>query len=155
MDEVAEAIEKYQGLVPLVYDIETMGLEEARPQDMYYAVYLKREADKVIANLEESHKMEVEQLLIEIAELKKEKEYVIEHTAEVINGQERELSRHKYKRCLAMVEMCNARYDEEDAKVNGCGASWEYKSKEMKYWERWRWRWDVLGERIKDLIDNG
>lgn len=32
--------------------------------------YLKDEADKVIADLEESHKMEVEQLLIEIAELK-------------------------------------------------------------------------------------
>lgn len=50
MDEVAEAIEKYHGLVPLVYDIETMGLAEAHPQDMYYAVYLKREADKVIAH---------------------------------------------------------------------------------------------------------
>ena len=49
MDEVIEAIEKYQGLVPLVYDIETMVLDEARPQDMPYAVYLKREADKVIA----------------------------------------------------------------------------------------------------------
>lgn len=33
-------------------------------------VYCKSEADKVIADLEESHKMEVEQLLIEIAELK-------------------------------------------------------------------------------------
>ncbi len=49
MDEVMEAVEKYQGLVPLVYDIETMSLAEARPQDMPYAVYLKREADKVIA----------------------------------------------------------------------------------------------------------
>lgn len=49
MDEVIEAIEKYHGLVPLVYDIETMVLDEARPQDMPYAVYLKREADKVIA----------------------------------------------------------------------------------------------------------
>lgn len=49
MDEVIEeASKKYQGLVPLVYDIETMGLDEARPQDMPYAVYLKREADKVI-----------------------------------------------------------------------------------------------------------
>ena len=34
-------------------------------------VYLKSEADKVIADLEESHKMEVEQLLMEIMELKK------------------------------------------------------------------------------------
>jgi len=49
MDEVVDAIEKYKGLVPLVYDIETMSLDEARPEDMPYAVYLKREADKVIA----------------------------------------------------------------------------------------------------------
>lgn len=34
-------------------------------------VYLKSEADKVIANLEESHKKEVEQLLMEIVGLKK------------------------------------------------------------------------------------
>lgn len=33
-------------------------------------VYLKSEADKFISNLKESHKKEVEQLLIEIAELK-------------------------------------------------------------------------------------
>ena len=50
MDEVVEALEKYQGLVPLVYDIETMSLDEARPEDMQTAVYLKREADKVIAH---------------------------------------------------------------------------------------------------------
>ena len=50
MDEIIEeASKKYQGLVPLVYDIETMGLDEARSEDMQYAVYLKREADKVIA----------------------------------------------------------------------------------------------------------
>ena len=33
--------------------------------------YIKSEADKFIADLEESHKMEVEQLLMEIAGLKK------------------------------------------------------------------------------------
>ena len=38
-----------------------------RTDDLYY---LKSEADKVIADLEESHKKEVGQLLIEIAELK-------------------------------------------------------------------------------------
>lgn len=49
-------------------------------------VYLKSEADKVFA------------------ELKKEKEYVIENTTDVINGQERELRRQKYKRCLALAQ---------------------------------------------------
>ena len=38
-------------------------------------VYLKSEADKVIADLEESHKMEVEQLLMEIAELEEERRW--------------------------------------------------------------------------------
>ena len=66
--------------------------------------YDKSEADKVIAELEESHKKEVEQLLMEIAKLKKEKEYVIEQTAEVINGQEREIRHQKYKRCFAMAQ---------------------------------------------------
>ena len=36
-----------------------------------YLVYRKSEADKVIADLEESHKKEVEQLLMEIVGLKK------------------------------------------------------------------------------------
>ena len=36
-------------------------------------VYLKSEVDKLIADLEESHKMEVEQLLIEIVKLKAQK----------------------------------------------------------------------------------
>ena len=62
------------------------------------------------------------------------------------------IARHKYKRCLAMAEMCEARYDEEDAKENWCGLSWEYISKEMKYWERWRWRWDALAEKFKEDI---
>ena len=37
--------------------------------------YLKSEADKVIAELEESHKMEVEQLLMEIMKLKEERRW--------------------------------------------------------------------------------
>ena len=42
-----------------------------------YAVefYPKSEADKVIAELKESHKMEVEQLLMEIAELEEERRW--------------------------------------------------------------------------------
>ena len=56
----------------------------------------------------------------------------------------------KCKRCLNNAEICKARYDEEDAKVNGCGASWEYISPEMKYWERWRWRWLELAEKLKE-----
>ena len=60
------------------------------------------------------------------------------------------LAHNKYKRCLNNAEICKARYDEEDAKVNGCGASWEYISHEMKYWERWRWHWLKLAEKFKE-----
>ena len=42
----------------------------------YTEFYIKSEADKVIADLEESHKKEVGQLLIEIAQLKKEIEFM-------------------------------------------------------------------------------
>lgn len=38
-------------------------------------VYLKSEADKVIEDLEESHKKEVEQLLMEIVKLKEERRW--------------------------------------------------------------------------------
>ena len=38
-------------------------------------IYIKSEADKVIAELEESHKMKVEQLLMEIVKLKEERRW--------------------------------------------------------------------------------
>jgi hypothetical protein len=60
------------------------------------------------------------------------------------------IAHHKFKRCLDKAEMCKARYDEEDAKVNGYGASWDYESKEMKYWERWHKRWLKLAEKFKE-----
>lgn len=53
--------------------------------------YLKSEADKEIADLEESHKMEVEQLLIEIAELKSENRF----TKEQLDQQEKSFKWHK------------------------------------------------------------
>ena len=43
------------------------------PATHQYRVYHADEADKVIADLEESHKMEVEQLLMKIAELEEER----------------------------------------------------------------------------------
>lgn len=127
--------------------------------DSYYAenpfgelsqVYLKSEADKVIAELEESHKMEVEQLLIEIVKLKNIDSKNRSAYYKDLAMMAKDVEHHKYKRCLAMAEMCKARYDEEDAKVNGSGASWEYINKEMKHWERWQWRWESLAEKFKE-----
>lgn len=148
MDEVIEeALEKHQGLVPLVYDAETMALEEARPQDMQYAVYLRREADKVIAELEESHKKEVGQLLMAIVELKKEKEYVVEQTAEVINGQERELRHYKYKRCLAMARIALDDWHLHNS-FYAMGHQ-EFEKRKCEFYEKLRNRWLKIAEKFK------
>ena len=63
---------------------------------------------------------------------------------------DRYINRQKHKRCLAMAEICNAMYDKEDAMVNGSGTSWEFISKEMKYWERWRNRWLEIANKFKE-----
>ena len=58
-----------------IMDIEAMDDERLEKSEsgriQATRVYIKSEADKVIADLEESHKMEVEQLLMEIVGLKK------------------------------------------------------------------------------------
>ena len=58
-----------------IMDIEAMDDERLEKSEsgkiQATRVYIKSEADKVIAELEESHKKEVEQLLMEIVGLKK------------------------------------------------------------------------------------
>ena len=107
----------------------------------YREFYEKSEADKVIAEL----KAENERLrgdsckltdgCLRLKQCRKEKAHLAD-----------KLRHSNYKRCLAMAAMCKARYDEEDARVNGRGASWDYISDEMKYWERWYKRWLALAE---------
>lgn len=73
----------------------------------YTEFYMKSEADKVIADLEESHKIEVEQLLMEIAELKADYKEACDRlqTANLIKDEQLATTRHqKYKRCLAMAQ---------------------------------------------------
>ena len=106
-------------------------------------VYLKSEVDKVIAELKNENER-----------MKKQSSCKFSDDCLRVRQLKRGLRRQKYKRCLAMTETCKARYDEENAKVNGCGASWEYISKyiskEMKYWERWRKRWLEIANKFKD-----
>ena len=129
-------------------------------------VYFKSEADKVIADLEESHKMEVEQLLIEIAELKAQKaqaeddcaywktmsrkcsddnEVMAKQRAEAFKQRTEALNRerhHKYKRCLAMAKRCRD--------------VWmllqhfrRYPEKVIFYWRWWN-IWLELAEKFKE-----
>ena len=105
--------------------------------------YLKSEADKFIADLEESHKKEVEQLLMEIVGLKEtlnnsrnarkywRKEYLIEY---------KECLHQKFKRCLALARWCWGvkelnRYGDQDY---------------MDFAEKWRKRWLKIAEKFKE-----
>ena len=101
-------------------------------------VYLKSEADKVIAELEENHKKEVGQLLMKIAELKEtlnnsrnarkywRKEYLIEY---------KECCNQKYKRGLAMAKICE----------NKLGTIVK-----PGWWYKWSNRWLKIAEQFKD-----
>ena len=65
----------------------------------YTEFYIKSEADKVIVELEESHKKEVGQLLI----LNREQANAANRLRD---SMEQALRHHKYKRCLANAEAC-------------------------------------------------
>ena len=53
-------------------ELKEIGIRWEEDGELHFShVYLKSDVDKVIADLEESHKMEVEQLLMEISKLKK------------------------------------------------------------------------------------
>ena len=123
----------------LFCDCNEMFLENGSPlSNDIRPYYLKSEADKVIAELK--NEVETQKRLRDMA------------LASVPNALKvmKIIQHQKYKRCLAMAEMCDARHDEEDTKVNGHGASWEYQSKEMKYWERWHKRWLAIAEKFKE-----
>ena len=104
-------------------------------------VYLKSEADKVIADLEESHKMEVEQLLMEIVGLKK-----------LVETADKLLRHQKYKRCLAQVENCRTSSVyffniSERAKDEGKVAEYRRVS---DWFDKWEERWLELAEKFKE-----
>ena len=101
-------------------------------------VYDKFEADKVIADLEESHKMEVEQLLMEIEELKEGAENLILDNY----LKDREIKHHKYKRCLAMAWWCSA-------ELGMLVSTWESK---IKHYKKWQKRWLELAEKFKEGV---
>ena len=113
--------------------------EESALKAGYIKVVSKDEADKVIFDLEESHKMEVEQLLIKIVEMKKackSKDDWCLHTLK----RERH---HKYKRCLAMARWCH----NESLWWYGKGYGFE---KYDKFWEKWEKRWLEIAEQFKE-----
>ena len=117
-----------------------------RTDDLYYP---KSEADKVIADLEESHKMEVGQLLIEIAELKNkineaQTELELWRDGSIISeAHQKELDgkQHSdYKRCVAMAEACMHKRWRTDE-----GFDYARSTRHMK-------KWLELAEKFKDGV---
>ena len=111
---------------------------EMDAKDEYDEFYLKSEADKVIAELEESHKKEVEQLLMEIVKLNEGAQNLI-----LDDCLKAEKVRHSnYKRCLAMADMCAAR-----AAVS-YGVHWN--ERKSAIYSKWADRWLIFAEKFKD-----
>lgn len=130
---------------------------------VHYAKYcerisnIKSEADKVIAELEESHKMEVEQLLMEIAELKDKLQNVsatLKETREWLVESQKlhkrcsdnavKVIRHqKYKRCLAMANWCAS-----EAYIHEHGS--DYDEDLVAWFGKWHKRWLELANKFKE-----
>jgi hypothetical protein len=114
------------------------------------AVYDKSEADKVIAELEESHKKEVEQLLMEIVKLKADYKEACDRlqTANLIKDEQLTAARHqKYKRCLAM-----ARISQDDWHLHNSFYAMghqEFEKRKCEFYEKWHKRWLELAEKFK------
>lgn len=112
--------------------------------------YLKSEADKFVADLEESHKKEVGQLLIEIAELKNKinevrTELELWRDGSIISeSHQKELDgkRHSdYKRCVAMAMCCAAERDIFNLTP---------KVTKVEFFARWHKRWLEIATKFKE-----
>jgi hypothetical protein len=105
--------------------------------------YLKSEADKVIAELKEKHKTEVKELLCLIRD--KENNF-----NRAFDSVEKELRHHKYKRCLAMAEWCNANCMHTVLLIgHKIMPHWEWRIK-TNYWYKWRKIWFELYKKFKE-----
>ena len=125
---------------------------------VYSDVYLKSEADEELAKL--NRQVEFLQTThsscndcnkcadgigrvfdASLYELKKEKAYLLEHTTEVINSQERVIHRQKYKRCLVMAKWCNERFILDDCLYN---------LGKTRFYERWENRLLNIAAQFKE-----
>lgn len=147
----------------------TSGEIRTRHDLLGYWWYEKSEADKLIADLEESHKKEIGQLLIEIKRLENlcasyrhdcDNLAIREANALKEIGRDNRVIRHqKYKRCLTMAKWCR---DKVDAIRNGyMRSSIESRygvmttcppdcNPKFSFYDKWLNRWQELAEQFKD-----
>ena len=121
---------------------------ELRP-DEYDEFYLKYEADKAIADLEQ--KLAEAQLVLRLN--KPEALYsnleTMSRLSHKIDVVERRELHQKYKRCLAMAEWCNSEMVRETFACFRPRHTKEVWREEHKYWAKWRKIWFKLCKKFK------
>lgn len=94
-------------------------------------MYPKAEVDAVLAEKDK-----------QIAELKDKLKHKSEEYANTCRFYENELSRQKYKRCLAMAKWCECkRIDAADYRIP---------RKKWEFYDKWQKRWLALAEKFKE-----
>ncbi len=99
-------------------------------------VYLKSEADKVIALLKDKANYNESAYKLKSEEL-----------ADTCRFYEDELRHHKRKRCLAMARWCEERSARYDVLQEGHDLDWR---REIEFNYRWYKRWLKLAEKFKE-----
>lgn len=102
-------------------------------------VYLKSEADQVIAELK-AQKAQAEDDCAYWKMSEGNAANAMHETEEYAMQLYNELRHSKYKRCLAMAEWC-------DAELGMLVSTWESK---IKHYKKWQKRWRELAEKFKD-----
>ena len=112
-------------------ELKAFNMPRYAGQFTLHEVYLKSEADKVIAEKDK-----------EITELKEQvHEYAL--GSYVMQARAEKEARHdKYKRCLAMARWCMTEYIQSKCL--------DFTNTEQWYWRRWHIRWRELAEKFKE-----
>ena len=114
--------------------------------------YLKSEADKVIAELEESHKMEIDQLLIEIVKLKEIDSKNRSAYYKDLAMMTKDVERQKYNRCLlrSVIAEMNAIHFKDLFYGEGSESLADEYNKQITIHYKWQIRWLALAEKFKE-----
>lgn len=115
------------------------------PNEESMKVYLKAEADKVIAEKDEK----IDELEERIDELQK----ATDSAWSKVNAMYDELRHHKYKRCLDKAEICCEKkencYNQALRKYSKDEA--DYLVRKSEFWQDWEFRWIKLAEKFKEV----
>lgn len=126
-------------------------------------VYIKSEADKVIADLKKENEMTIKQLLIEISESKEKHKTEVKELLYLIRDKEynfnrafdsveKELRHYKYKHCLDMADKCvKLCYKAKDLYHWAEDENLEhYYNHKIEFFAKWHNRWLKIADQFKE-----